>query len=160
MPAWQSVNRHLYRLRTAALPPNPKSPAEVIESFNLPAIIETYGMTIAAFGKESMPFFRKVHIDEDFAYAIFASQPIIDEVLKLDEERRHFYLDGTFKVVPYGQFSQLLVIYAEFFEKVYLLFSFFRFQSIERFFSFTRLHSFVHSFFFLLFRLSHSCSFS
>lgn len=118
MPAWQSVNRQLYRLRTASLPPNPKTPADIIESFNIPAIMEQYGTAVAAFGKEASPFFREVHVDPDFAYAIFASQPIIDQMATLTPERRHFYLDGTFKVVPYGQFTQLLIIHTEFYEKV------------------------------------------
>lgn len=75
-------------------------------------------MAVASIGAEPTPFFRMVHTQTEFSYAIFASQPIIDEVNAIPQERRHFYLDGTFKVVPYGDFNQLLVVHAEFYGKV------------------------------------------
>lgn len=78
----------------------------------------TYGMSINGGGIESTPFYRKEHSEKGFAYCIFASQSIINRVVELPQDRRHFFMDGTFRVVPYGEFKQLLVIHISFFEKV------------------------------------------
>lgn len=77
----------------------------------------TYGMTVNAGGVESSAFYRKVYSEPQFAYCVFASESIINRVAELPDERRHFHMDATFRVVPYGEFNQLLVIYASFFEK-------------------------------------------
>lgn len=77
-----------------------------------------YGMTLATPLAESTQFYRGVIIEQNFAYCIFAFQRIISEIEQIAPERRHYYMDGTFKVVPFGAFNQLLIIYIEFFGKV------------------------------------------
>lgn len=118
VPNFFAMRRHLQRIRNKVLPSSPCTPLEIQQNFLLPDIMKEYGNAIAIGNDEPIPFYRCVSIEQEFAYCIFASQRIIDEIAKLPEERRHYYMDGTFKVVPFGDFNQLLIIYAEFFQKV------------------------------------------
>lgn len=112
------MRRNLIRIRNGIMPASPTTPQEISENFKKEEIMREYGMTISTPTTESTPFFRGVIVEHDFAYCIFASQRIIDEINHLPEESRHYFMDGTFKVVPFGKFNQLLIIYIEFFQKV------------------------------------------
>lgn len=118
-PNFFAMQRQLRRIRNGVLPASPSTPLEVQQKFQLPGIMNEYGKTKATASDEPTPFYRCVVIEQQFAYCIFASQRIIKEISKLPEGCRNYYMDGTFKVVPSGQFNQLLIIYAEFFQKVY-----------------------------------------
>lgn len=101
------------------MPVSPNTPLDIANNFKVASIMKEYGMIMPTTATDEItPFFRSVQIEQDFAYCVFASQPIINEIDMLPEDSRHFYMDGTFKVVPYGNFNQLLIIYAEFFQKV------------------------------------------
>lgn len=117
MPAWNEFRRTCHRIRSTSMPKSPKSPAEIVAAYENQTIKENYGMTLAGGGVEPSAFYRKTFANEKFAYCIFASQFICDKVAELDEDRRHFLMDGTFRVVPYGDFKQLLVMHATFFDK-------------------------------------------
>lgn len=114
------MRRHLIRIRNGVMPVTPNSPAEIKANFQNEDIMAEFGMTQATPTHPSSAFFRDVVVERDFAYCIFASQQIIDEIEQLAPERRNYYMDGTFKVVPYCSFNQLLIIYCEFFQKVYI----------------------------------------
>lgn len=99
------------------MPPSPKSAVAIQEAFHSGAVMSEYGIT--ANNEEPTQFFRKVFISETFSYCVFASQPIIDRITEhIPAGRRNFYLDATFKVVPFGEFNQLLIIHVEYFDKV------------------------------------------
>lgn len=99
------------------MPPSPKTAADIVAAYQNQNILSNYGMAVAAGGVEASLFYRKTYSEAQFAYCIFASQYIADRVAELEPARRHFFMDATFRVVPYGDFSQLLVIHASFFEK-------------------------------------------
>lgn len=117
-PNYFGMRRHLIRIRNGTMPPSPNTPLAIRESFEIPEILKEYGTIIHTATDESIPFYRCVQIEDEFAYCVFASERIINEIKKMPAERRHYYMDGTFKVVPYGAFNQLLIIYVEFFQKV------------------------------------------
>lgn len=117
VPDWAAVRRNLYKIRSEAMPPSPKTPAEIVAAYEIENIMKNYGMTAAAGGVEATAFYRKTYSNPQFAYCIFASEYIAERVAELEPNRRHFFMDGTFRVVPYGDFSQLLVIHAAFFDK-------------------------------------------
>lgn len=100
------------------MPNPPKTPDEIVAAYNKAEIMHSYGMTLESGGIKGTPFFRKVVSEPGFAYCIFASQFIIDRIATLPPDDRHFLMDGTFRVVPYGDFYQLLVIHVKFIEKV------------------------------------------
>lgn len=100
------------------MPPPPKTFAEIVAAYENAKIMETYGSTIQFGDVPSTPFYRKLYSERQFAYCVFASQGIIDHMNTLPSERRDFFMDGTFRVVPYGAFNQLLVVHVAFLEKV------------------------------------------
>lgn len=103
------------------MPNSPKTAAEIIAAYANSSIMTEYGMSAASGGVDSTAFFRKVVTENQFAYCIFASQAIIDQVATLPPENRHYSMDATFRVVPYGDFNQLLVIHATFIDKVHII---------------------------------------
>lgn len=118
VPNFYGMRRDLICIRNGIMPASPSTPQEIAANFEKEDIMREYGMTTGTPQCESTPFFRGVIIEEEFAYCVFASQRIIDEINQLPPENRHYYMDGTFKVVPFGRFNQLLIIYFEFFHKV------------------------------------------
>lgn len=118
MPNWASARRNLYRIKSGAMPSSPQTSAEVASAFENEVIMHTFGMTVPSGGVPANAFYRTVFSNTNFAYCVFASQPIINRVAEMPQERRHYFMDGTFRVVPFGSFNQLLVIHASFFEKV------------------------------------------
>lgn len=88
------------------------------QQFEIPEIMNEYGTTHGTLTEAATPFYRGVVCEDNFAYCIFASEHIIKQIKDIPAERRHYYMDGTFKVVPFGAFNQLLIIYIEFFGKV------------------------------------------
>lgn len=107
------------------MPNSPKTPEEIVAAYQNDAIMKEYGMTVATGDAESAAFYRKVVSESRFAYCIFASSSIIEHIGTLPMDKRHYLMDATFHVVPYGDFSQLLVIHATFIDKVRLSSSFF-----------------------------------
>lgn len=96
------IRRGLQYIASKNFVSSPKCPLEVVEAFNLQNVWESYGLS-----------------QQDIAYCIFSSQKSI----KLIEEnilpvKRTFLMDATFKIVPRGCFTQLLVIYIEYMEEV------------------------------------------
>lgn len=112
-PNFYKMQRNLRRIRNVAMPKAPTTPQQIIEDFAKANIMQEFGMT-----QNGTDFYRTTQIEQQFSYCIFASKNIIDEIEKIPEGRRNFYMDGTFKVVPFGDFNQLLIIYTEFFQKV------------------------------------------
>lgn len=142
IPAWNAMRRHLYRLRESAMPPSPKSAAEIVAAYENEEILRLYGMSLAGGGVESAPFYRKVYSCDQFAYCIFASHYIIQQIKDL--EQHHIHMDGTFRVVPYGQFTQLLIMHITFFDKVHF----------SRLFFSNSLIYFCRIFYFFLFQIN------
>lgn len=65
-------------------------------------------------------FLDYLHQGNDFSYCIFSSKKIIRMIEeKMDVKDRHYFIDGTFKVVPFGCFTQLLVIHVGKFDTVH-----------------------------------------
>lgn len=71
---------------------------------------------------DKTPFFKVAYSCKDFQYVIFASDKIIAKMIsKIDIANRDLLMDSTFKVVPYGAFRQLLIIYVSFLDTVGLM---------------------------------------
>lgn len=111
------IRRGLQYIASKNFVSSPKRPLEVVEAFNLQNVWESYGLSQDV--DDQKHFFTACINEEDFAYCIFSSQKSI----KLIEEnilpvKRTFLMDATFKIVPRGCFTQLLVIYIEYMEEV------------------------------------------
>lgn len=115
------MERHLYRLRRGAMPASPRNATDISNSFAMEDVMKEYGMTKTIGEEESTPFYRTCFNSPSFSYCVFASQRIIDSIQShLPPNQRDYYLDGTFKVVPFGEFNQLVIIHVEFYNKVFL----------------------------------------
>lgn len=67
----------------------------------------------------NLPFYRMVYNSTAFSYCIFASESVIRNInSNIAIERRNYLMDATFKVVPFGEFKQLLIIHIEYMETV------------------------------------------
>lgn len=140
-PNFYKMERHLFRLRRGAMPASPRNATDISESFANEDIMKEYGMTKTIGNVESTPFYRTCFTSPSFSYCVFASQRIIDVIQShLPPNQRDYYLDGTFKVVPFGEFNQLIIVHIEFYSKVFLSFSLS-----------PSFHSFVVLFFLLIF---------
>lgn len=98
------------------MPKSPQTPEELRISFQNDDIMKKFGMTK---GENPKQFFKKLHESETFSYCIFASEKTITLMEKnINPANRHFLIDATFKVCPFGAFKQLLIIYIKYMQKV------------------------------------------
>lgn len=114
---FQQLKRSLYRARLANLPPNVSTVTEINAAFLLEENKEKFGRTMS--GND---FFKTAFSCANFSYCIFASDEIIGLFKeRIPENQRHFLMDATFKIVPYGNFKQILIIYVSYLEQVIVL---------------------------------------
>lgn len=118
-PDFSTSRRNLYRIRSETMPNPPKTASEIVAAYENAEIMQEYGTSVAIGEAQINPFYRNVVSERRFAYCIFASQAIIDRIAVLPIANRRYLMDGTFRVVPYGDFNQLLVIHITIMEKVF-----------------------------------------
>lgn len=108
----------MLRKRQPYIPKNPTIPADLEDAYGKQDVMLMFGMTKADPSKE---FFKTVFQCDTFSYCVFASEKVITLMdCHLPKAERHFLVDATFKVCPFGAFKQLLIIYIKYMEKVYL----------------------------------------
>lgn len=112
------VLRGLQKIRSLGVPKAPINIAEIRSAINRVEIFETYCRTMHTEIREL--FLDHLYEGKDFSYCIFSSK----KIMQLIEEKivvrdRHYFIDGTFKVVPLGCFTQLLVFHVAKFDTVH-----------------------------------------
>lgn len=106
--------RTAYRHASSALPPSALTTENVEGLFATEDVMQRFGRTLVGIGETPTDFYRGVHTADDRSFVVFASQTIIDRIIKdIDVTRRSYLMDGTFKICPYGDYLQLLVIHIE-----------------------------------------------
>lgn len=91
-------------------PDSPKNVAEIIEYFAHDSVKTTSGQTLRGPDEETSEFFKHGFACKDYSFCLFASDDIIKIIGTIPPNERLFFCDGTFKVVPIGEFTQLLVL--------------------------------------------------
>lgn len=115
---WEENRRTLQRARSMGVPKAPQNVKEIRQAINRADIYDAYCKTNHIDGREV--FLDELYEGKDFQYCIFSSKKIIKEIEDtIDVEDREYFIDGTFKVVPYGCFSQLLIIHIGKFDTVH-----------------------------------------
>lgn len=105
---YSQVYRTLQRIKKGVLPKNPVSIQEINEAFRDPEILKSFGN---AYGIEEKFFDAAVETD-NFSYCIFSSKKMINLInTRIAPNKRHILLDATFRTVPFGPFTQLLIFY-------------------------------------------------
>lgn len=88
-----------------------------MEAYKNESVIESYSKTKHL--NASKEFYKGTYECDDFAYSYFASDHIMDNIrANIPEEKREFLMDATFKVCPFGEFYQLLIIYIGYCDQV------------------------------------------
>lgn len=119
---FEEVQRTLQNIRKETMPPPPKTVDEINAVFSIKEVMDEYGYSKFNSAENQLPFFHHAYTCDQFAYCIFASLSIIQMMVdSIPESARILLLDATFKVVPFGEFNQLLIIHVEYLEKVILL---------------------------------------
>lgn len=113
--SYSSMERNLQYIKNKTLPASPNTVEGVRLLFAKEDIMRDFGYTKHA---DSKPFLKKIFEGSAFSYCVFASDNVIAGLDKIEVSRRNFLMDATFKVCPYGDFKQLLVIYVEYMDKV------------------------------------------
>lgn len=111
------MRRHLQRLQEDKIVKKAvRNVKEINEAFADKIIMDNFGVTMA----DEKRFFFKVAVENpEFSFCIFASDAIIDLIKTyITVDRMSYLMDATFKVVPKSCFTQFLLIYIEYMEKV------------------------------------------
>lgn len=98
------VCRHLYDLQSMTLPKTAATLEEIAARFMEDEVMKEYGMT------GDSVFYRGT--DENHGFVLFASDFISSNLYRT---QRHYFADGTFRVVPKNTcFTQLYIIHVEY----------------------------------------------
>lgn len=85
--------------------------------------MEKFGFALRQNRTVPSRFYKTVVIEDNYKFCVFASDEIVELIKEnISEQNRHFMMDATFKVCPYGDFNQLLIIYIAYCEEVSFLF--------------------------------------
>lgn len=108
--SFKSIQRTLLRHESAWLKIKPKTSEEIQKSFENPDVMENFGFTIRQ--QNPTRFYKTLVIQNNYKFCVFASDEIIELIKSnIAEDQRDYMMDATFKVCPYGDFNQLLIIY-------------------------------------------------
>lgn len=102
--------RNLTKIVAKKYPDSPTSIDEIIAYFNHESIKTTIGKTLRKKDEPSSDFFKHAYKCEKFAWCLFAADEVIAIIDKMEIDRRMYYSDGTFKITPYGEFAQVLLL--------------------------------------------------
>lgn len=110
------IERTLRKYKSQHMPKHPASCEEIEHQFKDPELMSSFGYTCH---DEPRIFYKGIYKCDTFSYCVFASDTIIGAIQQnIPVNRRHYLMDATFKIVPVGPFTQLLIIYIEFADEV------------------------------------------
>lgn len=114
---FSKIQRGLQKIVSKNLVTSPKNALEVIEAFNLENVWNDFGLSKDYLNPRH--FFTAAIKEENYSFCLFSSLKTIYLIKEnIPPSKRTYLIDATFKIVPYGCFKQLLVIYIEYFEEV------------------------------------------
>lgn len=105
----ERIKRNCVRLKNLISPNAPRTVSGVASVFENEATMLKYGYTCSA---NPVRFYVGCEDEIDYGFVTFKSQVLIDQLAKISE--KEYYIDGTFRVVPNGEFAQLLVLHYEY----------------------------------------------
>lgn len=104
-------------LKNKVLPPSPTTCKDVQKVFENTDVMALYGQSIGHSNRK--PFFKHAYVSNEFSYCLFSSENIIQQIrINIEPEKREFLMDSTFKICPFGEFKQLLIIHIAYMDKV------------------------------------------
>lgn len=100
----------MHRIKDCNYPKAPKSGHQIKIAFENNQIMAEHGYNLSGNAR----LYIDTIISEKYTFCLFASINticLIDKYIHPNE--RNYLMDATFKIVPYGKFTQLLIIYIE-----------------------------------------------
>lgn len=137
------LDKHIRCFQTlvkGTLPTTPKSIEEINEAFALEDVKKSYGCTLQTVdldGKElpqKYSFFDgAVRNDEKgHSFCVFSSKVTIELIKRhIPLHERHILMDATLRIVPFGIFNQLLILYVRKHRKVCIFISSYRISFVH-----------------------------
>lgn len=108
---YAKIKRNLSLLRTKSMPTAPRSVEDVRSAFMDERVRTVYANTKHT---NSVPFYFGTVVEDSFGYSLFASSTMLTTARNNINERSSYHIDGTFRVVPTGEFTQLLIFHIEY----------------------------------------------
>lgn len=90
------------------MPKNPENVEAINEAFEDANIFKVFGQTAHKVDPERL--FDGAIRKETHSFCVFSSKKII-KMVEENVDEYHVLMDATFKIVPIGQFQQLLILY-------------------------------------------------
>lgn len=113
---YDSIKRNLRQLRVHGLPKPPTNCSEIKEAFENENVHEKFGFSKH---QNREKFFNGCYENKSFSYCVFSSMTTIKLIEKhVNRDNMIILMDATFKIVPLGKFTQILIIYAAYSGKV------------------------------------------
>lgn len=105
------MERHLRRLKDQPYLKAPKTPIEITEAFKDDKVQSDYGYNLSNTEK----LYINTVSAENTCFTLFASMDVVKMIeTNIPPNQRQYSMDATFRIVPQGNFKQLLIIYIEF----------------------------------------------
>lgn len=118
----KSMQRRCLQIRNSVLPKPPKTANEILEVFKNADVMEKYGMTDRENESTRSTFYKHAFQCDEFQCCIFCSDDVVTEMIQnIEETSRIFMIDGTFKITPFGEFVQVVIISVVFLGQVRVL---------------------------------------
>lgn len=112
--SFKSVENIMSKARRKGLPSNVTTSKEILDAFEIPYVKEMYGSTLRSNEAEKSTFFKHAYECADFSFCVFSSDDIVKYIeANVPVSERKIFSDATFKVCPFGQFKQLLIVFCE-----------------------------------------------
>lgn len=108
------MERNLNNMKVSLYPTAPLTAQGVSEAFENSNVMAKYGTSKI---DNSGAFYRGTVLYDRYKFSVFASPTILAKVEGLSD--RQFHIDATFKVVPNGEFNQLLVFHINYDEHAF-----------------------------------------
>lgn len=112
---FSKMARTLRRIKHNIFPKSPTTIEQLMNEFNKEHIKDNFGQT-----RDNREFFRGTVSGVGYSCAIFASGGITDLIERhIPLSERVYLADATFKIVPVGLFTQLLVLYVAYKDDIF-----------------------------------------
>lgn len=115
--SFPKIQRGLQYLVSKRFIASPKTPLNVIESFQLESVWNNFGLSKDEVNPRH--FYTACIFENEYSFCLFSSLKSIDLVKEnIPPGNRTYLMDATFSMVPQGCFKQHLVIYILYFDEV------------------------------------------
>lgn len=113
------MKRNLQLIQSSTLPKSPNNVDGINRAYLDPSVQRNYSLTDRSDETQRTMLFKTAFECGDFSFCVFSSDTIVDAIKEnIAEEKRKYYIDGTFKITPQSEFVQVVNISIDFLGQV------------------------------------------